>query len=220
MPEYEFVNRSEYSPVKQELEEIIRRAQKFMKEKYDTTFQYQLIGSGKRHLITRIKDGNKGYDFDYNLILPTLEEGWSYKPKVIKDQFREAFNYAVQGTKYKCPEDSTSALTIKVVDQKTKKILHSCDLAIIYYRDDEDADEGYMFLKNHKDGHYTFEIRARSRNADGKLDEILEYQNGWNWIRDEYLKLKCRNKDENKHSFDLYLESIHNVYNQIQQSEE
>ena len=216
MPEYEFVNRSEYSPVKQELEEIIRRAQKFLQKKYQLSFQYQLIGSGKRHLITRIKDGNKGYDFDYNLILPTA----SYKAKNIKDRFREAFDEAVKGAKYKCPEDSTSALTIKVVDQKTKKILHSCDLAIIYYRDDEDADEGYMFLKNHKDGHYTFEIRARSRNADGKLDEILEYQNGWNWIRDEYLKLKCRNKDENKHSFDLYLESIHNVYNQIQQSEE
>ena len=41
---------------------------------------------------------------------------------------------------------------------------------------------------------------------------------GWNCVRDEYIKLKNRNRDTNKKSFILYLESIHNVYNHIQQS--
>lgn len=92
-------------------------------------------------------------------------------------------------------------------------------MAIIYYASD-DYDEGYYYLKNWKDGRYSFEIRNNSVNADYKLDEILEYEDGWNWIRDEYLKLKNRNPDKNKKSFTLYLESIHNVYNHIQQWED
>ena len=44
-----------------------------------------------------------------------------------------------------------------------------------------------------------------------------KYRQGWNCVRDEYIKLKNRNRDTNKKSFILYLESIHNVYNHIQQ---
>jgi len=46
-----------------------------------------------------------------------------------------------------------------------------------------------------------------------------KYQ-GWEWIRWEYLKLKKRNRDPNKNSFVLYLEAVHNVFNQIKQAEE
>ena len=67
--EYEYVNKSEYRPMREELEQIINRVHKYMRKHHDTTFQHRLIGSGKRHLITRIKGGNTGYDFDYNLIV-------------------------------------------------------------------------------------------------------------------------------------------------------
>ncbi len=137
---FEYVTRAEYKPVRKELEEIIHRAQKFMREKYDTTFQYRLIGSGKKHLITRVKGGNGGYDFDYNLILPGHGYGYHYFAKVIKEQFLEAFQFAVKGTKYKSPENSTSAVTIKVVNQVQSKVLHSCDFAIIYYPTDNTDD--------------------------------------------------------------------------------
>ena len=66
---YEYVKKSEYAPVRKELEEIIKSVQNEMWEKYGLTFQFQLIGSGKRHLVTRIRGGNNGYDFDYNLII-------------------------------------------------------------------------------------------------------------------------------------------------------
>ena len=67
---YEYVTKKEYRPVREELEKIIKRTQIYMREKFDTTFQFQLIGSGGRHLITRVINGNGGYDFDYNLIVP------------------------------------------------------------------------------------------------------------------------------------------------------
>ena len=69
MKEYEYVTKKEYSPVKRELERIIRKVQKIMETEEDISFYYDLIGSGKRHLITRLKKGNTGFDFDYNLVI-------------------------------------------------------------------------------------------------------------------------------------------------------
>ena len=52
---YEYVKKSEYAPVRKELEQIIKRTQIEMRKNYGITFQFHLIGSGKRHLITRIQ---------------------------------------------------------------------------------------------------------------------------------------------------------------------
>lgn len=217
---YEYVTRKEYQPVRLELEEIIRKVHHYMRDKHDLTFQHKLIGSGSRHLVTRIKGGNKGFDFDYNFILPHPGEGYHWKANVIKNQFTEALKFALKGTKYSNPKDSTSAITIKVVDQNNSTILHSCDFAIIYYSEDEDF-SGYYYLKNWKgQNRYSFEQRICSDDIDEKLETILSYENGWNLIRDEYIKLKKANKDINKRSFVLYLESINNVYNQLPDDED
>lgn len=212
---YEYVTKAEYQPVREEIEKIIRKVRTYMWKHHQTKFQDRLIGSGKRHLITRIENGNGGYDFDYNLIIAAPEQGYRYNADVVKRQFMQAFSFALKGTKYSAPQDSTSAITIKVIDKKQSKVLHSCDFAIIYYENDIETD-GYYYLKNNKSqNQYVFEYRNLSRNIDVKLQEILSYSNGWNDIRDEYLKLKNNNRDNNKHSLSLYLEAIHNVYNRI-----
>lgn len=211
----EYVSKNEYAPVREELEQIIRGAQLFLRQKYGITFQFQLIGSGNKHLIMRDTSGNKGFDFDYNLILPCKP---LLKPAKLNEYFRLAFNQAVKGTKYKCPEDSTTVLTIKVVDKKHNKIVHSCDFAIVYYPD-ENTDDGYFYLKNWKDGRYTFEFRKLSEGVNYKLNELKQYSDWWSRIKDEYKKLKNNNKQD-KRSFVLYLESINNVYNHIKQENE
>ena len=212
---FEYVTKDEYRPVREELEKIIKSAQKIMKKVHDISFQFRLIGSGGRHLITREVKGNKGYDFDYNLIIPTPTD-FKWNAKVVKEQFMNAFKKALKGYKYSDPQDSTSSFTIKVVDKNHNKIEHSCDFAIIYY-DEGIAENGYYYLRNNKNqGRYSFEFRELSRNVDGKLEEIKEYyEHGWNIVRDEYLKVKNNNKDPNKHSFVLYLEAVNNVYNQM-----
>ena len=212
---YEYVPKTEYAPVRKELEEIIRKAQTFLRREHGITFQYRLIGSGKRHLIMRDTGGNKGYDFDYNLILPDKPE---LKPKQFNECFRLAFNRAVEGTAYQCPEDSTTVLTIKNVDQKHNRIAHSCDFAVIYYPC-ANTDDGYSYLKNWKDGRYTFEFRQISKGADSKLKELKQYPDGWIRIKNEYKKLKNNNRQK-KRSFVLYLESINNVYNHMKQEKE
>ena len=103
---YEFVSKSEYRPVRNELESIIHKVQKIMRKICNLSFQYQLIGSGNRHLITRIKGGNKGYDFDYNFILPTLNDG--NKNKKTKDRYAK----------------KNLSFVLKIIDLKISKKLH------------------------------------------------------------------------------------------------
>lgn len=77
---YEFVSKKEYAPIRNEIEAIIKKVQKILREDdSDQTFQFKLIGSGGRHLITRIKGGNAGYDFDYNLV---MNDNFSWKPTI------------------------------------------------------------------------------------------------------------------------------------------
>lgn len=186
---FEYVTKAEYQPVREELEKIIIKAQSIMRTEYDLTFQFKLIGSGKKHLITRVVGGNQGFDFDYNLIIPT-PDGFTWKAKVVKQQFMSAFQKALGGSKYSAPQDSTSSFTIKVVDRANKKILHSCDFAIIYY-DEGLIENGYFYLRNNKaQNYYSFEKRELSRNIEDKLQEIKNfYVQGWNLVRDEYLKI-------------------------------
>lgn len=211
---YEYVKKSEYAPVRKELEQIIKRVQSEMQKSYGLTFQFHLIGSGQRHLVTRIKGGNRGYDFDYNLILTPPGNGYRYVAKVIKDDFVAALKIALRGTEYSFPKDSTSSITIKVVDKRRKKIKHSCDFAIIYYGNN-DGYEGYYYLRNNKPQQsYQFVFRTSNFDIDEKVHEIIE-DDGWSYIKEEYLLLKNINEGNRKHSFSLYAEAVNNVYNQM-----
>lgn len=210
MKEYEYVTKKEYSPVRKEIEEeILQKVHKFLKKKYGITFQHKLIGSGRRHLITRLVGGNTGFDFDYNLILENVEE--EYSPKEFKEKFIEAFNEAIKGTHYNHAENSTSAITIKVVDRNNKRIVHSCDFAIVSYVDYDSPEKGYEYIRNLKNGIYQWVYRDFSKNSDIKLKEILDYwSDGWEAIKEEYIKLKGK---QDKHSLAIYFESINNVFN-------
>lgn len=211
---YEYVKKSEYAPVRKELEQIINRVQVYMRKNYGLTFQFRLIGSGQRHLVTRIKGGNRGYDFDYNVILTPPGDGYLYRAKVIKDEFTTAFKVALQGTKYSFPQDSTSSITIKVYDKGKTKIEHSCDFAIVYYGNNEGID-GYYFLRHCKPQQsYQFAFRPSNCGIDKKVQKIIA-DDGWPYIKEEYLLLKNINEGKGKHSFSLYAEAVNNVCNQM-----
>ena len=212
MSKYEYVSKSEYRPVREELEDIIKKAQKILRKNSGITFQFELIGSGSRHLITRIKGGNKGFDFDYNLIL-NCEKNYYWKPKFARQEITKAIDEAIKGTKYDHPQNSSVAITIKVKDAQNSKIIHSCDFAVVYYPK-ENSDEHKYVRFDAKNNQYTWQIRKYTKNYHDKLDWLKENVNGyWNEIKKEYLKLKDNNKDLNKHSFQLFYEAINNIYN-------
>ena len=213
MAKYEYVNKSEYRPVREELENIIRRTQKILrKNKTGITFRYELIGSGSKHLITRIKGGNKGFDFDYNLIL-NCKPGYHWLPDYARKNITKAIGEAVKGTRFSNPQNSSVAITIKVKDTKYSRILYSCDFAVIYYPDENSNEHKYVYLDK-SNGKYTWEIREYTKDYHIKLDWLKKnVHDYWERIKEEYLKLKDNNKDPNKRSFQLFYETISNIYN-------
>ena len=125
-----------------------------------------------------------------------------------------ALKIALKGTKYSFPKDSTSSITIKVIDKNKKKIQHSCDFAVIYYGRNNN-NYGYYYLKNNKaQQSYQFVFRTLSSRIEEKLHRIIK-DGGWFRIKEEYLLLKSINEGCRKCSFSLYAETVNNVYNQM-----
>ncbi|MBQ7276134.1 MAG: hypothetical protein IJS58_02690 [Bacilli bacterium] len=209
MAKYEYVTKNEYAPVRVKLEKIIHKVQLLAKkDDKDLTFQFKLVGSGSRHLITRVKGGNSGFDFDYNLI---LNPNYSWKAKEVKLALMRYFAEAVKDTEFDNPEDSTTSITIKAKDTKKSRILYSCDFAIVSYSDEEDL---YKYIRHDKKNKvYKWDNRKFTHRYDEKLNWLKEnIRNYWNIIKEEYIKLKNNNNDLDKHSFQLYYEAVSNVY--------
>lgn len=213
---YEYVNKSEYAPAREEVEKIIKELHKRLKKKVKGfTFQHKLIGSGNRHLITRIVGGNKGYDFDYNLVL-NCKPGYFWEPKFAKELIIDTLREIVEDTIFDYPENSRSAITIKVKDTKNSKIVHSVDFGIIYYPNEE-AFNGYKYIKTIKTDSeiiYVWEKRLLSNYLDEKIDWLKEnVENYRAEVRKEYLYLKNLKANKAKRSFSIYLETINNIFN-------
>ena len=207
---YEFVTKKEYMPIRIEIEEIIKKVQNILrKEDRDMTFQFRLVGSGGRHLITRDKGGNKGYDFDYNLIINPNYEWYAS----VREYFFRAFQKAIKGTRFNKIENSTSVITIKQVSSKNKSVFVGCDFSIIIYPNMQDKSY-YKYSRFNKDlNNFTWEIRDISKNIDNKLNWLMDnYEGIWNEIKEEYLKLK-NNNPQHKHSYVLFHKAINNIYN-------
>lgn len=214
MEEYEYVSKKEYRPIEIQLEQIIKKVQNIVRD--DFTFQFRLCGSVGRKVVTRIKGGNKGFDFDYNLILNNPDEEHYWKPKFAKETLLNAFREAVKGTSFSDPEDSTSVITIKAKDKTKSRILYSADFAVIYYENDNN-DRYYKYIRR-TGNQYTWEIRELSRNIDAKYNWLKEnVEDYWDDIKEEYLKVKNSNQIKDKHSYVLYMEAINNLYNHYQQ---
>ncbi len=203
---YEYVDEKEYSPVRAEIESIIKKVQDVVRDVM--TFQFTLLGSGASHLITRIKGGNQGFDFDYNLeIQKATNDLWNDQGK-IKERLIDAFRKVLVNTQYKNPENSTSVLTIKFIDQKNKKILHSADFAIT--KTSRENDQHYYLKYNKPNNKYIWELRGRLNDISYKVSEIRKY-NYWGILEEIYLEKKNKNYND-KRSYSLYLESINETY--------
>lgn len=208
---YEFVTKSEYTPVRNKFEKIIKEIQKEMKPEY--TFQFYLIGSGRKKLITREIGSNKGFDFDYNFSVQKIKDEYD-SPKLIRENFFKIIQEMGKKYGYKT-EDNKSAITIKMVDHEKSKIVHSCDFGIVEDLVDNQENEYQMILvrdKNNISPTYVWNERPSSENYSVKLSNI-EAAGLWDVLKSEYLKLKNNNKDVDKKSYQLFIESINNVYN-------
>lgn len=205
--------------------------------KYDIDFGWNFVGSANRYgvaFITRRINGNRGFDFDVNLYVENPDENNYWKAKYLRTQFYLAIQKVFKKYGYQDPEDRTSVIRVKMVDKKDSKIIHSIDFAI--FQDIRNADSEFIekYARKYDNGSYGWTTRGGKNNdALAKLtwlnDNIGDsgndnykywYGDGLSLLEDlrqEYLKLKNNNNDEEKCSFQLFNEAINNIYNQWQQ---
>lgn len=232
---YEFVPKSEYAPVKQKICSCLSRAVEILKEK-EIYVTYSFVGSSNRNgeaFITRIKGGNKGFDFDINLYVECPSKNKFWKADYLRQEIYQAIDECFSRIGYDHPEDRTSVIRIKVKDRDNSRIIHSVDFAIFqdFYNNNEIIQKYSRKISN---GQYTWELRGgKNSEADDKLewlqenigddgDDNFDYSYGEGLtlsdnLKNEYLKLKNNNEDENKASFQLYFEAIANIFNSWQQ---
>lgn len=91
-----------------ECSSVLTETCRLLKENYDVSAQFFLVGSGARNFITR--NGNGTYDLDYNInIIKAPKELWNDLGK-LKNAVRLSLNEA-NGFDFSDAQDSTSVLT-------------------------------------------------------------------------------------------------------------
>ncbi|MBO5021860.1 MAG: hypothetical protein J6C53_00055 [Clostridia bacterium] len=225
---FEFVTKKEVNLRKSEIEVIIHKVQDFLRENNILTFQYHLVGSAsnQRHLVTRVINGNQGFDMDYNIIIQWVNPNHN-TPEKIKKNLMQTFNKFLKGN-FKYCEDSTSVFTIKKVDKQNSKIIYSYDFAIVHNfeencknpdYDDEYDDPKYEYFTIERQEYiyfdkstkkYSWEVRPDAFNDHKYKEQYIKQAELWNILRETYLQQK--NLQPHKKSRIIYYETLNQIF--------
>ncbi len=192
----------------QDLILLLNELQDILRDKF--TFQYSIVGSYKRNMITYDTKSNVGYDFDFNIEINDYDN--QYKPEQIKKLFMNGLNKIVKKYDYSNAKDSTRVITIKKIDHKNSRILSSCDLCIVNNFEDDygnECQELIVFDKKTKNYIWNEQSEGYYMLPD-KIDWLKE-NDLWQEVRDRYIKLKNENEDSDVHSRTLFANAVHQM---------
>ena len=192
----------------QDLILLLNELQDILRDKF--TFQYSIVGSYKRNMITYDTKSNVGYDFDFNIEINDNDN--QYKPEQIKKLFMNGLNKIVKKYDYSNAKDSTRVITIKKIDHKNSRILSSCDLCIVNNFEDDygnECQELIVFDKKTKNYIWNEQSEGYYMLPD-KIDWLKE-NDLWQEVRDRYIKLKNENEDSDVHSRTLFANAVHQM---------
>lgn len=207
MYHFEYVTKKQAKPVKEELLDIIHEVQDILREEF--TFRYDFVGSSQRNMITQDVKSNLGFDFDVNI--EPNDDNENYTAEELRTKIRDAINQVAPQYGYSYCEDSTRVLTIKKINHKKSKIIHSCDFAIVYtYKEDEQERQKYIRY-NKQSNYYSWEQQGKSFENLPKKIKFLKDNGLWNELKDYYLDKKNTNTDPDKHSRSIFAESVKEV---------
>lgn len=190
---------------------LLHEVQDLVRDKF--TFQYTIVGSYKRNMITYDANSNVGYDFDFNI--EVNDENDEYNAKQIKNILRITFDKVVHKYGYDSAEDSTRVLTIKRKDRRKACIIHSCDFAIVNNYLDQDGYECQEYIHfNKKQGMYSW-----CKQPDGyyELPEKIEWikeKDLWQEMRQLYIEKKNTNEDPHVRSRAVFACAVHQICQQ------
>ena len=168
------------------------------------TFDCRLVGSAKRHFV--IRHHNKGFDLDFQIILHKNKDNLSEKN--VKKLFMDLLNPVVVEEGFDNCKDSTSAITIKMVDKEKSKIITGYDVVILK-RILNYGVEKTEILRHYKDKTpqiWKFEQLPDIVNASEQFRKI-KGPRMWQDLRERYYYKKT-NDTSGKKSFQLLHEAV------------
>lgn len=187
----------------------MKSIQRDLRENGILTFQFNLIGSAKRKLITRVENGNQGFDLDYNIVIQKVFNNRYNNAKLLKQKFIDLFNKYFDDS-YDYSEDSTSVITIKKLNAQRNKVLCSVDFAIVNYYEDEEGMERQEYIRFDKNtGNYSWALRKVATNHR-HVEDLIKEKNLWEDVKDLYLKNKS--KEPKKKSRIVYYQTLETIY--------
>ncbi|MGD9901500.1 MAG: hypothetical protein AB7S44_03060 [Spirochaetales bacterium] len=202
---YEYVEKQEREDLVKVCESIICEVQNEVREYF--TFEFKLIGSGEKRLITR--NGKTGcFDLDYNLILQKDKKELISYPQKIKEIFMQAFNGVNPKNSFADAKNSTSVITsnLKIDD----RLLFSFDVAILI-----EGNNGsyYKLIYDKPSQRYIWNEQPHSANYKEKFSQIKK-QGYWMEFKERYLEKKnyYLSRDPEKKSYVIFLETINEFY--------
>lgn len=200
---YRFANQKEVKDGAKFCEIILKELQRELKDYF--TFQFTLIGSGGKKLVTQNENGP--FDLDYNLVIQKDKKDFINNPKKVKQLFIDAFNYILPNkiSGYKYASDSTSVITLKKIEYR--KLVFSFDCAIMV-----ECDNGFTYkLVNdkHNGNNYIWNQVPKSKDYEYKL-QLIKENNLWKKFKNRYLELKNYHlkRNDNVASFSVFLETL------------
>ena len=172
-----------------------------------------LVGSGAKNLITQ--NSNEPIDLDYNLMIIDSEININ-NCREIKEYIRKQFNVILNKNGWNDCMDSTSVLTTeKRHFTKGNHTEFSIDLAIVF-----NDRNGCHRLIHEKTGFTTWDRYYWNLVPDSTdlFDRVADFKDEhlWNEVIDEYLEKKnmyLRRQDYNHPSFNVYVETVNQVFN-------
>ena len=165
MYHFKYVTKAEARKVREKLENLVHEIQDEVRDNF--TFQYCFIGSSARNMITYDPATNIGFDFDVNLEVNYNEE--QYLEKEIRQTLERAFQKVYGKYGYTHFENSKRVFTIKLYDSQKKKIIHSCDIAIVNNFIDEEGTAGQEYIAfDKKSNSYSWQQQSKSFNLKEK----------------------------------------------------
>lgn len=170
----------------------------------DYNFYFRLIGSARRNLV--IDKPNKGFDFDFQLIFYTSIIGLKSSELIaLKYRFRNAFDNFFIDKGYNHGEDSTSAITIKKIENT--KIHHSYDITLM----SNNSNDVLCIMKylNKEKSIMGFNEMKKSQTYNDKY-KLIKGTEKWAELRGKYLDKQEKHNGEKK-SFSLLMEVVNEI---------
>jgi len=206
---YKYVPRKQLKASRKHFTKIMIDLHHSLRNDYGISFEDRLIGSAGRKFVLKEEPANR-FDFDFNLVVH--KKNGHDKPNQLHEVFEEGlFDYRDKYNK----DHPTNKMIITPKDEvftmefEDDSIRYSCDIAIIEDHSDENGKWEQHILVRNSNGEYIYNQREHV-DFSKDIKEIKAHRDNV-WLRDKYLDKKNDPNEQDKKSYQIFAEALHEI---------